>query len=122
MNDNNLYIRIMKRVLVFLIASSILLLGISCSNNPQPEEGKEYVKVEKEIIDKLKSERQKIKDTINVGKAADTVNDAIAVVERIIGEKNSEKEILCKKVRRQPMTLKLSSKKKKAIQCYWSLK
>ncbi|MBP3408349.1 MAG: dynamin family protein [Bacteroidaceae bacterium] len=60
----------------------------------------EYVKVEKEIIDKLKSERQKIKDTINVGKAADTVNDAIAVVERIIGEKNSEKEILCKKVRR----------------------
>ena len=37
----------MKRTLSFLIASSLLLLGISCNNNPQPEEGKEYVKVEK---------------------------------------------------------------------------
>ena len=40
----------MKRTLSFLIASSLLLLGISCNNNPQPEEGKKYVKVEKGIL------------------------------------------------------------------------
>ena len=40
----------MKPLFSFLISFSILLLGISCNNNPQPEEGKEYVKVEKGIL------------------------------------------------------------------------
>ena len=40
----------MKRTLSFILASSLLLLGISCNNSPQPEEGKEYVKVEKGIL------------------------------------------------------------------------
>ena len=41
---------IMKRTLLLLIAGSLLLFGTSCSNNPQPKEGKEYVKVEKGIL------------------------------------------------------------------------
>ena len=40
----------MKRTLLLLIAGSLLLFGTSCSNNPQPKEGKEYVKVEKGIL------------------------------------------------------------------------
>lgn len=40
----------MKSLFSFLISSSLLLLGISCNNNPQPEEGKEYVKVKKGIL------------------------------------------------------------------------
>ena len=40
----------MKSVRMFLVAISLLFLAISCRNNPQPEEGKEYVKVEKGIL------------------------------------------------------------------------
>lgn len=39
----------MKRVNIFM-ATSMLFLAISCANNPQPEEGKEYVKIEKGLL------------------------------------------------------------------------
>ena len=40
----------MKYFIKFVVASSLLFICLSCNNNPQPEEGKEYVKVEKGIL------------------------------------------------------------------------
>lgn len=59
----------------------------------------EYLKVEKEIVEKLKNERQQIKDVINVGKAADAINEAMTVVQGVIDAKNKEKEILCENMK-----------------------
>ncbi len=52
----------------------------------------EYEKVENELIETLKKERQEIKDTINIGKATDTINESIEIVRKIIHETTNRKQ------------------------------
>ena len=40
----------MKAIIRFAIINILLFIGLSCTNNPQPEEGKEYVKIEKGVL------------------------------------------------------------------------
>ena len=44
----------------------------------------EYKKFESDLIYKLKSERQKIKDEINIGKAIDAINDSLNAINYVI--------------------------------------
>lgn len=40
----------MKNIRHILLAISLLFFAMSCGNNPQPEDGKEYVKIEKGLL------------------------------------------------------------------------
>ena len=52
----------------------------------------EYKKVENELIETLKKERQSIKDAINIGKAVDTINTSIETISKIIRETTGKKQ------------------------------
>lgn len=50
----------------------------------------EYEKIEKDLIETLKSERQAIKDENNIGKATDEIEESLRVINKIIKEKEKE--------------------------------
>lgn len=54
----------------------------------------EYKEIEDKLIDTLKKERQEIKDTINTGKAIDTISDAIETVNKIICETKDKQQAI----------------------------
>jgi len=54
----------------------------------------EYEEEEKKIINTLKKERQEIKDTNNIGKAKDEIDDSIKIVDNIINETKSKISVI----------------------------